>query len=401
MKKSFVYILLVVFFTQCNPFEKKQSQNLNISKQIEDIKNQMAPDPRDHVWEIEFELKKDTLKFKGTTDLPEAKEKLFSKFTNDFFIVDSIRILPLQEFKNKAGVIRLSVANLRSKPKHSAELSSQMLMGMPVKILEFKKGFYRIRTTEGYLGWTEPASIQIMNKSEFEQWLSKPKAIVNIPYVQLTENPYYESKQVSDAVLNNVFILLNRGEFFSRIQLPDGRTAYIDNNAYYPLEEWELLSDKLFNINDLINVVQKDYLGIPYLWGGTSVKGMDCSGFTKNLFHSFNLLLPRDASQQYRYGKEIKLNDSLSHLQPGDLLFFGKKLPGNQKKITHVALYAGNGRIFHATGEIKEESLFDNDSLYNEARKKSLLGAKRYFGYFDRTVYKFYTKDALKIYFPD
>ncbi len=392
MKKIYLFLLLLIGLSSCDfrSSEQAKSNEEELLSIIDSIKRRYAPDPRDHVWEISMESHQKTYRISGVTDLPEAKDALLETLKRkNIPYHENIRILPAEKWKNLTGVIRLSVANVRSQPRHSAELSTQLFMGMPVQILEQKDDFYRIRTPSGYLGWTDLAALVLMDRQDFNQWLRQPKIIVQAPYARLTEKTDPASGQVSDAVQNDVAVLLSQGDYFHHIMLPDGRKAYIGADKAVTLEEWHFINSKLFDVKDMIQLAKTDYMGIPYLWGGTSIKGLDCSGFTKSLFHNFGILLPRDASQQFKIGKDIPLDDNLKELQPGDLLFFGSK-NGDKVRITHVAFYTGNGRIIHATGEVKEESLWSEDSLYNPKRRKSLQGAKRILGYYNKEIYPYY-----------
>jgi len=400
MKKRIPFFLLIIVLSLagCQFFEKSASETPEPGPVIRRIGDQFAPDPRDHVWEINARRTDDQWILTGATDLPDAKETLL-KTLGDLQVefIDSIRILPLSEWKNKTGVIRLSVANVRVSPSHRAELATQLLMGMPVELLEKRNGFFRIRTPAGY--WLDDDAAEIMDTTAFRQWLEKPKVIVQVPYTSVRSSPDPGSPQIKDAVINDVMILERQGDYYHYVQLPGGQKGYIPADAVVSLDEWRFLNTKLFSIQDFITHLRLFYPGIPYLWGGTSIKGMDCSGFTKNVFHNFGYLLPRDASQQYLIGEEVMITDSLEHVKQGDLLFFGPDAaPGEPPKITHVAVYTGNGRIMHASGEIKEESLLPGDSLYNAARRKTLRGARRIFGYYEREIYPYYTPEALKIF---
>ncbi len=117
----------------------------------------------------------------------------------------------------------------------------------------------------------------------------------------------------------------------------------------------------------------RDYLGVPYLWGGTSTKGFDCSGFTQIVYRMNNYSLPRDASQQVQLGRPVALEDDFAHLLPGDLLFFGPR----PERITHVALYLGGKRYIHSSGQVHIASLDPADELYNDYRYTTLRTARR------------------------
>ena len=102
----------------------------------------------------------------------------------------------------------------------------------------------------------------------------------------------------------------------------------------------------------------KTFLGFPYLWGGTSAKAVDCSGFTSMVYYMNGIVLQRDASQQTKYGKEITTDYNWGKLQAGDLLFFGRKVSDSlPERVTHVAIYIGDTEFIHASGKVRINSM--------------------------------------------
>jgi cell wall-associated NlpC family hydrolase len=116
------------------------------------------------------------------------------------------------------------------------------------------------------------------------------------------------------------------------------------------------------------------YLGLPYFWGGNSPKGFDCSGFTKTIYRMNGIELPRDANMQALAGQPVELDSTYSHLQPGDLLFFGPRT----ERITHVAMYLGNRRFIHSDGMVRINSFSPKDDNYSEYRVRGLRLARRF-----------------------
>ncbi len=389
MKKYLYILLLINLLYSCKGNKNKTAILTAVQSIVEHTRVDVLPDRRDAVFEVKAEVKNQKIYLSGQTDKPDFKDKLLNRLKKEHIeFVDSIRILPVEKFKNITGITRLSVANLRAKAKHSAELVTQTLMGMPLVILDEKNDFYRVKTPEGYYAWVDAAAVQLMNKQAYLKWKNLPKIITTSFYGKILQKPDNVAKPVSDFVLNDVLALIKEQKTYSLIQYPDGRKGYINNEFFIKLDEFTGTNHSYATPYDVVNFAE-DYLGIPYLWGGTSVKGLDCSGFSKNVYAQVGFLLPRDASQQVKIGKPVNITDDFSQLQPGDLLFFGR-IENNKEKITHVAIHIDKGRIIHATGEVKIESLNPGDTDFNPDRKKSLLQARRIFGNYPQNFGRIY-----------
>lgn len=276
------------------------------------------------------------------------------------------------------GVIYNSVGTLRAEPRHGAELVTQVLLGMPVRILEESDGWRKIQTPEKYIGWIS-GSVKSMTKADLQEYLRKPKVIVTSLATSSLEEPDNNSFPVSDLVIGNMLEIKGvKGDCY-HVGYPDGREAYVRKRDVMETADW-LKSIELTG-ESIVNVACR-FMGTPYLWGGTSSKGLDCSGFTKTVYFMHGIILPRDASEQVMTGKLIDAEGDFSEALPGDLLFFDAKATDDNPKerVVHVGIYTGNNRFIHASDYIHIGSMDPCDSLYDAHNANRYLRTKRIIG---------------------
>ena len=147
-----------------------------------------------------------------------------------------------------------------------------------------------------------------------------------------------------------------------------------------------------------IETIAKKMNGFPYLWGGTSSKGVDCSGFTKMAYFMNGFIIPRDASQQINAGKTVDKELNFEGLEKGDLIFFGSKATAEKKqRVTHVGIWLGNNKMefIHASGNVHLGSMDIKQSNYDEFNKNRYLGGKRYLGVKDKMIIDVKNKSKL------
>lgn len=293
------------------------------------------------------------------------------------------------------GIVNLSVANLRTKPSHSAEMATQLLLGTQVDILQKQGGNYRVRTPEGYIAWVPSSSIVPMNEVEITMWKKKNKIIYTTEFGKSFSRPNTSSQRVSDLVYGNILTLQGEDQDFYEVAYPDNRIAFIPKGEALLFTDW--LTTRQATADNILTSA-KSMLGLPYLWGGTSVKGVDCSGFTKMSFFMNGYITPRDASQQVLAGDTVDILDSsknfapeiaLKNLKPADLLFFAadKKNTPNAR-VTHVAIYIGNGEFIHAAGTVRINSLLAGAANYDDIQARTIVAARRYIGAKDASIQK-------------
>ena len=347
---------------------------------LSEARRNLAPDLRTAVFEVQGTASGKTLTLTGEIQDAGMKERLlrFLREKGGYTIVDSIAALPAQSVAEKAfGVIDVSVANLRTAPEHPAEMASQAILGTPVKILKKKGGWYLVQTPDEYIGWTDDRLVR-MTKDGYAGWVQRPKLIVTTEFTWVRSGKDRASQPVSDVVAGSLLALKGTSGAFYDVEYPDGRTGVIAQDEARPYKTW-LAEAK--DTPERIIATAKRFFGVPYLWGGTSSKGMDCSGFTKTVYYLNGVLLPRDADQQAAIGDSVVIPEGSMDLKPGDLLFFGSHAgAGKPEHITHVAISLGGRRFIHSSADVHFNSLNPADSDYSDFRSVSFLRAQRIIG---------------------
>lgn len=373
MKRTFKHFILILTFSLV--INAQQSMK-NIEDQILELKNNFAPDKRTAILDLQVTEDGGNYVIKGETNLPEALDTLFKRLSG-LKLEDKVKRLPDEILGDKIfGVVNISVANLRTKPEHSAEMATQALLGTIVKI--YKKadeGWYLVQTPDNYISWVDGEAIELVTKETTDVWKNENKVIFTSSYGFAIETSTPQSGIVSDLVFGNMLQLISIKDDFYEVKFPDGRLAFIKKNEAELFSTW--MNNRQSSKENIISTAKK-LMGIPYLWGGTSTKGLDCSGFTKTVYFSNGVVLPRDASQQVFVGELINMEKDFSNLQPGDLLFFGFSGNANRKeRITHVAIYLGDDEFIHASGRVRINSFNKSKANFSKHRLSTFIRAKR------------------------
>ncbi|MDR0961197.1 MAG: C40 family peptidase [Mediterranea sp.] len=276
--------------------------------------------------------------------------------------------------EKRYAVVNLSVCNLHAAADFSSEMITQGLMGMPVHVLE-EKGWYHIQTPDDYTGWVHYGGICLMSNSELRAWNAAEKVVVTAHYGFVHERANEKSQTVSDVVAGDRLKYEGKKGRYYKVSYPDGRTGYISKKMAMHENKWRASLKQ-----DAASIISTAYtlLGVPYLWAGTSSKGMDCSGFIRNILYMHDIIIPRDASQQALTGQRLEIAPDFDNLQPGDFVFFGRQATAEQKeRVVHVGLYIGNKRFIHAQGDVHISSFDAADPLFDAFNLGRLLFAAR------------------------
>ncbi|MGB5497525.1 MAG: C40 family peptidase [Maribacter sp.] len=379
--KSILYncaITFGIFFLMgCKEDPNRPEEPINIK--LAEIKAEYAPDKRVALFEVTAIKNTNEYILKGETNLPKAVKALKARLANDSIaFVDSIQVLPADYLGKKTkAIINISVANLRSNPSHSSELATQSTLGTIVKVYKKEDDWYYVQTPDQYLAWVDAGGIALADEQKAENWNGDEKIIYTQTYGHAYLGPDENTSIVSDLTAGNLLTILKYADNNYIVRFPDGRNAYVRKNEAEPYDAW---LKNLNPTNETLVSEGKALMGVPYLWGGTSTKGVDCSGFTKTIYFLNGMVIPRDASQQVHTGKFIDSTKSFQNLVEGDLLFFGRKATDTTaEKVVHVGMWIGDNEFIHASGRVKISSVEKTSKNYDEYNLNRYLRTKRIF----------------------
>ncbi len=335
------------------------------------------------------------------------------------------------------AVVELSANFMREKPDFDEELGDQALMGTIVEILDIQDSWVKIKTPEPYTAWVTDLGLVRMDEVALRDYLEAPKYICTAAHSHIYEEPSLKSGIVSEFILGDIVRIMYKtihhtsGRYkgydegravltkkFVGVVLPSGKTGYVPAKDVAVFYKWAKDKEELLKKPDSVreNIVRctRSFLGVPYMWGGTSIKNVDCSGLTRSVYFANGILLPRNASQQVRCGEEVPFvaavwngspaglpaadgdgaalpagdkailpaadgagsraadgnaAASWSGMLPGDLIFWGREATDSTpEKVSHVGIYIGGGNFIHSSHYVRIGSL-DPSSEYFYDRK--------------------------------
>jgi cell wall-associated NlpC family hydrolase len=253
------------------------------------------------------------------------------------------------------GVVTLPVLDVRPEPAHAAELVSQLLMGETVKLLGRSRdgGWLRVRNeADGYSGWVRAWGVVEASSARVARWRRMARGRIGVP-MAVIHSGRGTGASVSPVFFGDRLIAARAVRGWCAVELPDGRRGHLPASA--------LAGGRAPTIEARV----ASLLGAPYLWGGRSPAGYDCSAFVQQVLLEQGVSLPRDARDQCRGSRPVAGNE-----RAGDLAFFRR--PG--EPASHVGIALGGGYFAHCRGRVAVASVENDNPLYDSALKPQFMG---------------------------
>lgn len=232
------------------------------------------------------------------------------------------------------GISLLPVIPIRKEPSSKSEMVSQLLFGYKYQVLHQQADWVQIKTfDDDYIGWINDTQFYEIDEHLWQN-LTQPQIVTDFPFLKIEVN--------------------NQSMY-----IPTGSKIYFNNNFFKKLK---FVFPSLKEVNLTVQNGAQMFLNVPYLWGGKTPLGIDCSGFTQVVFAQLGVMLKRDAYQQAEQGKLITF---LLQTHCGDLAFFDN----DEGKITHVGILLNSDTIIHASGKVRIDKI-DNYGIINTDSQK-------------------------------
>jgi gamma-D-glutamyl-L-lysine dipeptidyl-peptidase len=273
-----------------------------------------------------------------------------------------------------------SVADVREEPSHTTQRTTQILFGEPVEILRRSGNWAHIRIQDGYLGWTPAEPLRTCSAEAARDWSAAVNHIVRQPLLTCYADASGEPHQQVTLLPFGAGVHVEGADGpYRAIRCPDGVRRWVPATGL--LATREIWGTGLEGLRTAVNWAQA-VIGVPYLWGGKTPFGYDCSGLVQMLHSMVGIALRRDADQQYTGGHPVDF-DSIHF---GDCLFFDTNTeePHMHKQhpnVSHVALALDSLTFLHASrngGGVARGSFDRHSPWYMPSMLKRFVGARRY-----------------------
>ena len=327
-----------------------------VERAVDDIRRKWVPDGRLGVFEVSL-LPKGVA---GVTSSRDARDAL-RRLAGEQELVEQVRLLPDETVSDAAAIVTAALAPLLDAPQLSAPRVNEALHGESLDVLERRDDWLRVRAPDGYVAWTHAGYVATGATDWADDWRERATARSLSADIVTT----YSRRRLPTGAR----VALRRGV----VELADGQEGAVAGG--YVRREQELRAEVRHLA--LPELALKWFSGAPYLWGGRTEWGIDCSGLTQAVYVARGIRLPRDSDQRFVEGKEIAIAADGKGYEAGDLLFFAER-----GRVSHVALWSGAGHVVHAAlsrGGVASDHLFGDEPRMKRLRE-NLVGVRRFGG---------------------
>jgi gamma-D-glutamyl-L-lysine dipeptidyl-peptidase len=332
-----------------------------LTRDIDDLRRRWVPDRRLGIFDVEIaEAGGDgPRRLSGRTTSRDALAAL-RHLASDAGLVAEVTVLPDASVDGAAvAVCTAAIAPLLEQPQLSAPRVSEVLHGEALSVLERRDQWLRVSAGDGYLGWLHAGYTAAGPEDWAADWTARANARSLGAEVRTDDGRMRLPLGARVA---------RRGD--ETIELADGRAGVLVSGAVRP--DGEIRAEaRMLAVPEL---ALRWFGGAPYLWGGRTEWGIDCSGLAQSVYAARGVALLRDSDQQVGQGAEVALAPDGAGYEAGDLLFFTER-----GRVSHVALWAGAGRIVHSAlsrGGVGSDDLFGNSGLARRLRD-NLVAVRR------------------------
>jgi hypothetical protein len=310
---------------------------------IKELTAGLRLDPRHAILEVRADPRAEGIALVGESTEPEAVEVLCRQLAERVpggIVLDEVVRLPDPRIgESRFALIRSAIAPVHAEPRVSSAQVSQYVLGRRLELLSRHGHWWRARGEDRYIGWVHYGYLEVGTAPSLEAWAEGGggEAILSLGAELCDEQ-------------GERLALLPWGarvvrERSGRVRLPDGRQGVLGAGVVVEVERVE---ERFPPRGEHIVRTARQWMGTPYLWGGVTPAGADCSGFVQAIFALHGIALPRDSDQQEQVGMAVLEGGEgvdFSGLQAGDLLYFAE----HHGRVTHVALSLGGSRILHSS----------------------------------------------------